>query len=172
MFSDSSTFIDQVLAPIGPPENPIRQQGWVGLAFDRNRHEDLAPTELMVGLFETHKRVNGCDVRLVYLDAANIERVEFIRSSIHGYVEKLNEGVACLADFYLLSPAKDWLVRVDYDVTLVCGEKSFIKSVVECSGGLAHFEAIMARDFYSGYEGRDDGLEKYIQDLIAPLKIA
>lgn len=53
------------------------------------------------------------------------------------------------------------MVRIDYDVTLFCGNAALMRDVVNLAGGLGHVEAMMMEDF--------EGFEEYIRELVRPL---
>jgi hypothetical protein len=162
MPSENLAFISSIIIPLIIPEHPLKRRDWAGLSFDRNWHEDLAPTEIWEGLFTVHNRLHNNDVCLVAFDVDQAERVETFRPSIHDLRTKLDEGFKFLEEFYVIPPSKDWLVRIDYDVTLFCGDAALLKGVVAFAGGLDRVEEMMMCDF--------DGFEDYIHELVRPLR--
>jgi len=161
MPNENITFINSVLAPLMVPDHPLKRKDWAGLSFDRNWHEDLAPTEIWQSLFAMHTRQHKGDVYLIVVDANQAERVEAFQPDLQAFRAKLDDGFGVLVAFYVLSPFEDWLVRIDYDVTLFCGNAALMRDVVNLAGGLDHVEAMMMEDF--------EGFEEYIRELVRPL---
>jgi len=163
-------FIDSVLRGALPPAHPLKRKDWAGLAFDRNCHEDLAPTSVWLALFSAHVKFNGDLVRLLHTDGEGRDKLESIAPNVEQLRSRLDDGLAFIANFFVFSPNENWLVRLDYDVTLFCGEVPLIKDVVINSGGLDAVRGAMVDDFYGGYERQAWGLDRYIERLLEPLR--
>jgi len=162
-------FVADTLLPDFPPAHPLRNPAWAGLAFDRNRYEDLAPAQVWDALFATHVRQGGPEKLLVIsaddLGNGTAARVEPSRNAVMAY---LQEDVRFLRDHYILSPRQDWLCRLDQDVTLIAGESGFLQEVVVACGGFSAVMDIMEDDFDPGPTDAA-GLRRYLVELVRGL---
>jgi hypothetical protein len=160
------SFIDSVLNADLPPAHPLKRENWAGFAFDRNWHEDLAPSSIWEALFGAHVATNGDLNPLAYVDADGRQVVdEMAVASLEELRKRLDGGLAFETLFFVLCPNKNWLVRVDYDVTLFCGTSLFMKDVAARAGGLDEIRNAMILDFYGG-----GVIEEYTNRLIRPLR--
>lgn len=168
---DWPDFIAGALSPATPPDAPLRRDDWAGMAFDRNIHEDFAPSQVWDAWMSTASEVAA---------TASLRAIRYSTYLLGGVPEDVGEGLQALRsywlsngnfmhDHYVFSADANWVVRLDQDVTLFAGESTFMHRVVARLGGVASVEALVRADLIG--DGEDVvGLGGYVEDLLAPLK--
>lgn len=157
--------IAELLLPVFPPYNPLVKKDWSGFAFDRNRYEDLAPSEVWLSLFSQHvffyqpqmifavaKLQDGNDVK------------ELVAPQLYALREYWDGNAKFLRDHYVLSEGGEWVVRLDQDVTLFAGRSSFMRAVANGAGGAEFIKKIMKHEFDDDAES-SLGLKAYVEAL-------
>lgn len=156
-------FVASVLYGSTPPSVPFRLADWVGFAFDRNRHEDLAPDYIWTAWLEVQRIVGG-DQPLIAYSGSTLDRNSktlSIRPSLDHLRSYWTTDDRFLSDHYFVDPSRRWIVRLDQDVTLFGGERSFVQQVCNVAGGIGFIVEDMIKDFDPGPEDKA-GLRKYI----------
>lgn len=146
----------------------MRDARWAGLAFDRNRHEELAPAEVWEAVFDVHA-ARASEVAVISANDLALDRAPAsIAPSRAALMAYLGTGHRFLSDHYVLSPTHDWLCRLDQDVTLIAGDAGFIRDVVARCGGL---HAVMERMLEDFDPGPTDpvGLHRYLVEMTRTL---
>lgn len=164
-------FVEAFLLPVVPPENPLRCDDWAGLAFDRNRHEDLAPVNIWSAFFATHNSCASSPSELDIISAPDLAKgmpPVRIAATLESLLTYLTEDVRFLKDHYVASVSQAWIVRLDQDVTLFSGEAEFMCRVVGRAGGRGAVLAQMRDDFDPGSDD-SAGLERYLLHMMRPI---
>lgn len=166
------TFIHGTLSPDLPPANPILRPGWGGLAFDRNRYQELAPSNVWNALLEMHCSLTpgNCEIfSITYVQLASGAQPESIPATLPDLDKFWKEDVRFLKDHYIFSPTHNWLVRLDQDVTLFVGERVFLGRVIDKLGGL---DVVMEKMVDDMDPGPTDsvGLQRYLDSITHPLR--
>lgn len=164
--NDHWTFINSALNRSPPPAHPLNNKDWAGISFDRNRHQDLSPTEVWESLFLEHLHNGGRHIEIFYRGPQNSDFLTFIPPQMSSFREILDKGLFSVVEFYLASPTRDWLVRADYDVVLFCGTASFMSRVAKGAGGVSVIREKMNFDFFGGCAATAEGLDDYVRGLL------
>lgn len=157
-------FVADVLRSDFPPAIPLRQPHWAGLAFDRNRHPDLAPAEVWDALLHEHAAA-GREVAVMSSNDLDSGRSPaLLRADRAALMSHLGQDFRFASDHYVLSPGQNWICRLDQDVTLIAGEAQFMRQVVARCGGLEAIMKVMMHDFDPGPTD-SAGLKQYLMSL-------
>ncbi len=145
--------------------------GWAGIAFDRNRYEDLAPTDVWEAWLAVHRDLTGPDVNLCvesFMDLAKGVRPDLLPPRLESLREYWSDDARFLRDHFVVSRESEFVIRLDQDVTLFVAKASFLSNVVDRLGGIGSVMARMVDDFDPG-EGDSVGLQCYLDEIVAPL---
>ena len=170
MNSDFQQFVAHALAPEFPPAHPLRLTSWAGLAFDRNRYETFAPQAVWDALLAVH-RTKAVAEPLMAISHRELEtggRPHLVAPSVDALMIHLTEDSRFLQDHYLTAVGRDWLRRLDQDVTLIAGERLVMGQVVGQLGGMEQVFAAMEDDFMPGPDD-SAGLRRYLVRLVSAL---
>ena len=174
MMSDSSAKLRllAVLSDAQPPDNPIVVNGWAGIAFDRNRYADLAPTDVWDAWLDVHIR-NSCPsdaIGIASLEDLAVGKEECrVEPSLDSLRRYWMEGERFLRDHYVFSLSFNWVVRLDQDVTLFAAERDFMREVIDRLHGLNSVMERMTEDFDPG-ERDLVGLRRFLSDITEELR--
>lgn len=165
------TYLATVITEVQPPENPIVDLGWAGIAFDRNLYGDLAPTDVWEAWLAVHRDLTGPDAVLCVASVMDLERgarPELLLPHLESLRKYWRDDARFLRDHFVVSEESGFVVRLDQDVTLFVAKVSFLSEVVDRLGGLGSVMARMIDDFDPG-ETDPVGLQHYLDTLVAPL---
>jgi len=155
-----------------PPENPVVAADLGAIAFERNRYEDLAPTDVWEAWFTAHRSACGPSALVGIVSARELlsggegVKIEAGLPSVRTYL--FEEG-RFLQDHFLFSPAMDWLIRLDQDVTLFAANVDFLQVVVADLHGLDGLMRRMVDDFDPG-EDDPVGLLRFLSAITSGLR--
>jgi hypothetical protein len=139
------------------------------LAFDRNRHSDLAPAEIWDAVFKVHSG-RPLEIAVISADDLALDRPPSLmapgRAALMSF---LGADFKFTSDHYVFSQSHEWLCRLDQDVTLIAGEVDFIREVVARCGGLQSVMDLMLDDFDPG-PSDPVGLFRYLVELTRGLR--
>lgn len=164
-------YLASVITQAQPPESPIVEAGWAGIAFDRNLHEDLAPTDVWEAWLAVHRDLIGPDSALCAESFMDLEKgacPELLPPRLEALRRYWSDDARFLRDHYVVSRESGFVVRLDQDVTLFVAKVSFLSEVVDRLGGLGSVMARMIDDFDPG-ETDPVGLQRYLDAIVAPL---
>ena len=169
MTKSPKQFVAEALLPDYPPAIPLRKAHWAGLAFDRNRYSDLAPSEVWDALLHVHS-ARASEVAVISYGDLNSENPPtFVRADRAALMSYLHHDFRFTSDHYVFSPRHNWLCRLDQDVTLISGETQFMRQVVAHYGELESVMDIMVDDFDPGPTD-SAGLQRYLIDLTQEIR--
>ena len=162
-------FVTDALLPEYPPAIPLRRPHWAGLAFDRNRYTDLAPSEIWDALLHVHS-AGAREVAVISSDDLDAERSPvFLRADRAALMSYLGQDFRFTSDHYVFSSGQNWVCRLDQDVTLIAGEAQFMRQVVARYGGLESIMDVMIDDFDPGPTD-SVGLQRYLMGLTQEIR--
>ena len=167
-----SEFIAESISPAMPPSNPLLKINWGAMAFDRNRYEDLAPLAVWEALFAEHEESAREKNLMGLVSNKGLARGSdpvVAKAGVKSLQRYWSEDSKFLEDHYAFSLSYEWLARLDQDVTLIAGERGFLRRVVERLGG---FEAVWDAMIEEFDPGPNDpvGLEKYLESITVNLR--
>lgn len=144
-------FLEAVFSGRLPPEDPFFCSDWIGVAFDRNRYEQLAPLEWWgalvacssIFLMEDEMLFVEKD-SLALLHGIRMHAISNAKESIFNY---FGQDDNFLRDQYLVGKSLRWACLLDQDVSLFGGEKEFMQKCFNEVGGRAYLRAKMRSDF-------------------------
>lgn len=164
--------IESLLSSAQPPDNPLLNPGWAALAFDRNRYEDLAPTDVWRAWLETNLEFDRSEQGIEVVSMSNLDaglKPQCIPADIFSIREYWREDARFLSDHYILSPQLHWLIRLDQDVTLFSAKIEFLRKFCDKAGGLDRVFSMMQDDFSPGEEDRA-GLGVFLRSITVALR--
>lgn len=162
-------FVNDTLLPACPPAVPLRLKHWAGLAFDRNRYPDWAPSGVWDALLCVHS-ARTADVAVISsCDLAADSNPILIPADREALVAHLAHEFQFTSDHYVFSSEQNWICRLGQDVTLMTGEALFMRQVVERNGGLDSMRNIMTDDFDPGPKD-PVGLLRYLTGLTQKIR--
>lgn len=166
------SYLATVLTDAQPPDNPIVGAGWAGIAFDRNLHEDLAPTDVWEAWLGVHRDMVGPDAVLFVESLVSVDQAAARGAILLPNMESLRrywmDDAKFLRDHYVISQKSGFVIRLDQDVTLFAANAGFLSKVIERLSGLGSVMSRMVDDFYPG-EGDPIGLQHFLDEIVAPL---
>lgn len=171
MTIDACKFAEEALSTELPPASPLRLKNWVGLAFDRNRYADFAPYEFWKSLFEVQYAETDDGIDIVSKSSTTQDSSQHICARNLDDLRKYwTTNAQFLKDHYLVSAERDWVIRLDQDITLFAAKISFASVVVRKMGGFATVMNIMTDDFGIGLHSDDAGLLTYLRNITGSLR--
>lgn len=162
-------FLRAVFSGRPPPEDPFARSDWIGVAFDRNRYEQLAPLEWWGALVRCSS-VFLMEEEIIFvekdalslLDDSGVHAISNAKESVFNYFDQ-NDNF--LRDQCLVGKSLNWACLLDQDVSLFGGEKEFMQKCFNEVGGRAYLRAKMRSDFIgdnvSLSDCSDDFAEKF-----------
>jgi hypothetical protein len=161
-----------VLSRVQPPDNPIIATGWAGLAFDRNRYEDLAPLDVWRAWFNVYIQQSSASDAIGVVSEDELTRGENgvkLAPSLASLRQYWSEDGRFLRDHYVFAPDFTWVIRLDQDVTLFAAQLEYMGAVVARLHGLDSVMERMVVDFDPG-EGDPVGLMGFLLEITNGLR--
>lgn len=162
-----------VLSRAQPPDSPIIASGWAGLAFDRNRYEDLAPVDVWRAWFNVYNQQPSASHAIGVVSLDEVSRGENgvkLAPSLASLREYWSADSRFLRDHYVFAPDFTWVIRLDQDVTLFAAQLEFMSAVVARLDGLDSVMERMVDDFDPG-EGDPVGLTGFLLGITKGLRV-
>lgn len=144
-------FAESVFSMQFPPNNPFFIETWLGVAFDRNRYEQLAPSKWWVALMSCSREMAN-EKQLFFLEKRPSKSSEqtiavAIRNAEESICEYLDEGESFLKNQYLVGESGRWACFLDQDVSLFGGDQQFMSACFAEYGGRPRLLVQMREDF-------------------------
>lgn len=171
-------FARSVFTNAYPPHAPFHRGAWVGVAFDRNRHERLAPAEWWDTL--TSRASSHLGEHHVFafarasLAATGDAQVATLLNTEASIFEYLDEDARFLKDQCLVGESGRWACLLDQDVSLFGGDAEFMEACFAGFGGRSRLLATMREEFIGADASADPSdpfvadFESYFQKLLTP----
>ena len=170
-------FPAEMFTRLFPPADPFVRPDWMGVAFDRNRYETLAPAEWWDALSSSALLFAGDEALFAFPDDARstasdvVELLPHEVSSVYGYLGR--EG-NFMKDQWIVGRSLRWACLLDQDVSLFGGDAAFMAKCFETAGGRERLLDMMRDDFLDvapGSEVPNDAystqFEGYFRRLLA-----
>lgn len=166
-------FAESVFTGRFPHGNPFIRDEWIGVSFDRNRHEQLAPLEWWRVLVAFSKKKSH-DQKIFAVEKTAEKTAfpssnEVIAAAIHhsekSIFEYLHEDARFLKDHYLVAESGEWACLLDQDVSLFGGDERFMETCFSEYGGRQLLLAQMRDEFFGKNVSVVDSTDRFVLDF-------
>lgn len=172
MEEDLKSLLGVFVSDALPPDSPVIDKSWAALAFDRNRYEDLAPSDVWEAWLATHRELTDSNCRLWVMSVQQLNGGGSplgLLPNLDSIKEYWARDANFLSDHYVFSVSSKSLVRLDQDVTLFAATSAFVSKCVDALGGLDLVMSRMVDDFRPGDED-SAGLQAFLEGITRSLR--